>query len=157
MTIKYRHLIDLLRRPSVMKPLGGVLTGAALGLVVLMALASIRIAADYLGEFQMESAAKTEARLAAADGRSEGEIRTAILQKAQALGLPIPENSIQVHVTPPGEQEQNMGHFLVEMGVQGSAHNTGHVEITVSYDIPHRYPGGIATMHFHFVVSDRSI
>lgn len=156
-TIKYYKVGNALRRPSVAKPLKGVLAGAALGIGVLAVFASIRIAADYSREFQLETAAKTEARLAAADGRSERDIRNAILQKAQALGLPVDDNAIVVHVAAPAEQDENMGHFLVELGVQKSARATGHVDIAVSYDVPHPYPGGVATIHFHFAVSDRSI
>ncbi|MDE3168628.1 MAG: hypothetical protein KGL75_00685 [Acidobacteriota bacterium] len=133
----------------------GILTGAALGIAVLLVFAFIRIAADYSGEFQLESAATAEARLAAADGRSDGGIRDAILQKAQALGLPVDEHAINVQITPPAEQDQNMGHFLVELGVQKSARSTGHVEMAVSYDVPHRNSGGIATVHFRFAVTAR--
>lgn len=155
--VKYQKLMAALRRPSVSKPLRGVLLGVALGVAALVVLISVRIAIDYAKEFQFESAAKREAQLAAADGRTEREIHEALAQKAQALGLPVNDQSIEVHVIPPSDGDIQTGHLLSVLGVQSRTTTKGHVDIAIRYDIPYRFPGIAAAVHFHFAVNDGSI
>jgi hypothetical protein len=157
MTMEYCKILDSIRRPSVLKPLQGVLAGALLGAVLLLALASAGVVSVYMKEFQFESAAKREAQLAAADGRPESEIRSELLQKAQSLGLPVDDSSIQIRITAPSPADQDTGNLLTALGVVQRSSTTGHVDITVSYGAPYRFPGGAKIIHFHFAVSDRGI
>jgi hypothetical protein len=153
----YKHAIERTRRATVAEPLQGILAGALLGIMVLLAFAAIGIGVDYSKEFQLESAAKAEAQLAAADGRQDTQIRDAILQKAQALGLPVDPSSIVIHATPPPESDQETGQLMTAIGIKKRTTSTGRVDITVSFDLPYRYPGGVTSIHFRFVVSDRNI
>jgi hypothetical protein len=79
------------------------------------------------------------------------------LQKAQSLGLPIDDSSIHVRITAPSPADQDTGNLLTTLGIQERSINTGHVYITVSYGVPHRFPSGVKIIHFHFAVSDRGI
>jgi hypothetical protein len=155
--MKYRLAIEVLQRPAVTKPLRGVLVGALLGTVALVALCSARVALDYVKEFQFENAAKREAQLAAAHGRNEAEIRDALLDKAHSLDRSIEQNAIVVHVTPPATVDRETGNMLNVLGIQTRTTVMGRVDIAVSYSVPFRYPGGCATLQFHFGVSDRDI
>ncbi|MGH9737724.1 MAG: hypothetical protein ACRD4X_03955 [Candidatus Acidiferrales bacterium] len=155
--MKYHDILDTVRRPSVAKPLQGVLAGALTGILALAALVSVRAGFDFVKEFQFESAAKREAQLAAATGRTESDIRGSLCQKAQTLGLPVDPDSIEVHVTPAPADDQDTGNLFTMLGVQRRIVRTGHVKIAVSYDLPYRYPGGTAMIHFHFAVSDQDI
>lgn len=154
---QYQKLVAALRRPSIRKPLQSVLLGALVGAVALVVLISVRIAIDYAKEFQFESAAKREAQLAAADGRTEREIHEALAEKAQALGLPVNDQSIEVHVIPPSDGNIQTGHLLSALGVQSRTTTKGHVDIAITYDIPYRFPGIATAVHFHFAVNDGSI
>jgi hypothetical protein len=155
--MEYRRILDSIQNPSVLKPIRGVLTGALLGALVLLVLASLGIASDYVKEYQFESAARREAQLAAADGRDEDEIRNQLQQKARSLGLSIQDDAIEIHVTPPLVQDQETGNLLSLLGVQKRSTATGHVDIAVSYDVPYRIPGGVKMLHFHFAVNDLTI
>jgi type II secretory pathway pseudopilin PulG len=148
-------MLESIHNPSVLKPVQGILAGAILGLLLLVGLASLGIASDFIKEHQFESAAQREAQLAAADGREEGTIRNELLQKAQSLGLPIREDSIKIDVTPPEPNDEQAGNLLSLLGVQKRSTTTGHVYIDVTYDVPYRFPGGIKLLHFHFAVNDR--
>lgn len=156
--MEYRSALQFFSQPPVKKALGGVLTGAALSVLALTALVSVRVAFDFVRELQLQTATKHEAQLAAADGRPESAIRSELLQKAKSLGLALTPEAIQIRATPPPPpQEQADGNILSALGI--SAHTTaiGHVEISVAYDVPYRYPGGTTALHFHFAVSDRDI
>jgi hypothetical protein len=155
--MEYRAIFDSIRRPSVLKPIQGVLAGALLGAMLLLALASAGVASIYMKEFRFENAAKREAQLAAADGRPEGEIRSELLQKAKSLGLPVDDSSIQIRMFAPSPTDQDTGNLLATLGVAQRSTTAGHVDITVSYGVPFRFPGGAKIIHFHFVVSDHSI
>jgi len=155
--MEYRRILDSIHNPSILKPIRGVLTGAILGAVVLLALASVGVASDFAKEYRFESAAKREAQLAAADGRDEGEIRNELLQKAQSLGLPLQDDAIGIRVTPPDSRDQETGNLLGLLGVEKRNTSTGHVYIDVAYNLPYRFPGGVKWLHFHFTVNDRSI
>ena len=156
--MKYWRSLKSWARPSVTNPLRGVLTGAALGLLAFTALVSVRVTFDFVKEFQLETAAKHEARLAAADGRPESVIRSELLQKANSLGVPLNPQAIHIHATPlPPPEDQADGNILSALGVSTHTTATGHVEISIAYDVPYHYPGGITALHFAFVVSDRDI
>jgi hypothetical protein len=156
--MEYWTALKALFRPSVTKPLRGILTGALLGILALTALVSVRIASDFIKEFQLQTAAKREAQLAAADGRPESVIRSELLQKAQALGVPLTPQAIHIHATPPPPPEQTAdGNILSALGISTPTIATGHVEISIAYDVPYRYPGGTTAVHFHFAVSDHDI
>lgn len=155
--LKYQKIVVTLRRPSVRKPLQGIVVGAVIGAAALALLISARIAFDYMNEFQFEGAAKKEAQLAAADGRTEKEIREALTQKGQALGLPLDDKSIQVQVIPPSQSDIEAGHLLSVLGVQSRTTTKGHVNIAISYDIPYRFPCFATAVHFHFAVNDGNI
>jgi hypothetical protein len=157
LSLKYQKIVSTLRRPSIRKPLKGVMAGALIGVAALFLLVSVRIAFDYVKEFRFEGAAKKEAQLAAADGRDEKEIRDALRQKAQDLGVPVDDNSIKVDVIPPSESDRETGHLLSVLGVQSRTTTVGHVSIDVSYDVPYRLPGVATNVHFHFAVNDGSI
>ena len=154
--MEYQRTLDSIQSPSVLKPVQGVLTGAILGALLLLGFASLGVASDFTKEFQFENAAKREAHLAI-DGREEGEIRDALLQKAQSLGLPIDGDAIKITVIPPDSKDKETGNLLTILGVQKRSTVTGHVEIAVTYEVPCRFPGGPKLLHFHFDVSDRSI
>jgi hypothetical protein len=155
--MEYWDAFTVLARPSVTKPLRGIVTGAVLGVLALTALASIRVAFDLIKESQLKTAARHEAQLAAADGRTESAIRTEVLQRAQSLGIPLRPESIHIHATPPPPEDQTTGNFLTDLGVSTHTPITGHVEISISYDVPYRYPGGATASHLQFVVSDQDI
>ncbi|MGA9884795.1 MAG: hypothetical protein WBQ34_13840 [Candidatus Acidiferrales bacterium] len=155
--MKYRNILETMRGTSAAKPFQSVLAGAFTGFLALAMLVSVRVGFDFVKEFQFESAAKREAQLAAATGRTESDIRGSLCQKAQILGLPVDPNSIEVHVTPAPADDQDTGSLLTMLGMQRRIARTGHVEIAVSYDLPYRYPGGTAMIHFHFAVSDQDI
>ncbi len=158
MLMKYFSAFEALVRPPVTKPLRGVLTGAMLGILALTALVSVRIACDFLKEFQLQTAAKHEARLAAADGSPESAIRSELLQKAESLGVPLTAEASHIHATPPPPpQDQADGNILSALGISTRTTAIGHVEISIAYEVPFRYPGGITALHFAFVVSDRDI
>ena len=128
-----------------------------MGGLLLLALASIGVASDFVKEYRFESAAKHEAQLAAADGREEAEIRGELLAKAQSLGLSIQDDAITIHVRPPSARDQETGNLLSLLGVQNRSTATGHVDISVTYDVPYRVPGGVKFLHFHFAVNDLGI
>ncbi len=155
--MKYRNIFETVRGTSAAKPFQSVLAGAFTGFLALAMLVSVRVGFDFVKEFQFESAAKREAQLAAATGRTESDIRGSLCQKAQILGLPVDPNSIEVRVTPAPADDQDTGSLLTMLGVQRRIVRTGHVEIAISYDLPYRYPGGTAMIHFHFAVSDQDI
>lgn len=151
-------ILRSLSRPSVTKPVRGVLTGAVLGTLALTLLISIRVAFDFVREFQLETAAKHEAQLAAADGRPKSSIRSELLQKATSLGVPLTPEAIHIHATaPPPPEDQADGNILAALGVSTHTTATGHVDISIAYDVPYRYPGGATSLHFHFAVSDQDI
>lgn len=158
MTLKYWNAIKALAEPSIVKPARSVLMGAALGFLILAALICIRVGYDFVKEFQLQTAAKHEAQLAAADGRTESAIRSELLQKANSLGVPLTPEAIYIHATPPPPPEkQDDDNFLSALGIPTHKVATGHVEISISYDVPYRYPGGATALHFHFAVSDHDI
>lgn len=155
--MEYRAILDSIRRPSVLKPLQGILAGVLLGAPLLLVLAAAGVASIYMKEFRFENAAKREAQLAAADGRPESEIRSELLRKAKTLGLPVENRSIQISMLVASPGDQDTGNLLATLGVTHRSTTTGHVDITVSYGVPFRFPGGAKIIHFHFAVSDRSI
>jgi hypothetical protein len=156
--MKYWTALESLSRPSVTRAVRGVLTGAVLGGLALTALVSIRVAVDFVREFQLETAAKHEARLAAADGRPESVIRNELLRKASSLGVPLTPEAIHVHaIPPPPPEDQANGNVLFALGVSTRTTAIGHVDISVAYDVPYRYPGGATSLHFHFAVSNQDI
>jgi hypothetical protein len=155
---KYWNALESLSRPAVTKPVRGVLMGATLGALALTALISIRVAFDFVREFQLQAAAKHEAQLAAADGRPESAIRSELLRKATSLGVSLTPEAIHIHATPPPPPEdQADGNILAALGVSTHTTATGHVDISIAYDVPYRYPGGATALHFHFAVSDQDI
>jgi hypothetical protein len=155
--MEYGQILESLRRPSTLAALRGALAGGLLGAVLLLALASVGVVSVYMKEFQFESSAKREAQLAAADGRPESEIRSELLEKAKNLGLPVDDSSIQIRITVPSPTDQDTGNLLATLGVAQRSTTTGHVDITVSYAVPCRFPGGAKMLHFHFGVNDRGI
>jgi hypothetical protein len=148
---------ERLRQPSVAKPLQGILGGGALGVLVLLVLAFVSIASNFAKEFELESAAKKEAHFAAVDGREPSEIRDDLIRKAQSLGLNLDENAIKIHADPPINPDQESEHLMSMLGLQSRSVALGHVDISVAYEVPCRYPGGVAMMHFHFEVNDHSL
>jgi hypothetical protein len=156
--MKYWAALESLSRPSVTRAVRGVLTGAVLGGLALTALVSIRVAADFVKEFQLETAAKHEAELAAADGRPESTIRNELLRKASSLGVALTPEAIHVHaIPPPPPEDQANGNVLLALGVSTRTTAIGHVDISIAYDVPYRYPGGTTSLHFHFAVSNQDI
>lgn len=155
--MEYRKILDSIRQPGVARPLQGIVAGALLGAILLAVLGSADLISIYMKEFQFENAAKREAQLAAADGRPETEIRDELLHKAQSLGLPIDGYSIQIRLTGPSQQDKDTGSLLTALGVANRTTNTGHVDISVSYDVPYRLFGSSRSLHFRFAVNDRSI
>lgn len=156
--MKYLTILKSLSRPSVTRAVRGVSTGAALGILALLAIISIRLGLDVIKEFRLETAAKHEAQLAAADGRAESAIRSELLRKAASLGVLLGPEAIHIHATPPPPAEdQANGNLLTALGVSTHTTATGHVEISIDYDVPYRYPGGATALHFHFAVSDQDI
>ena len=155
--MKYWTIFAAIDNPSVRKPVQGILTGAILGALLLLGLASLGIASDYIKEYKFKNSSQREAQLAAADGRAESEIRNELLQKAQSLGLPVQSDAIAIDVMPPADADRQTGNLLSLLGVQKRTTVTGHVDIAVSYDVPFRFPGGVKLLHFHFAVNDRGI
>lgn len=156
--MEYWDIIKSLSRPSVNRAVRGVFTGAALGVLALAGLISIRVGLDFVREFQLETAAKHEAQLAAADGRPESAVRDELLQKASSLGVSLTPEAIRIHATPPPPPEsQADSNILSALGVSTHTTATGHVDISIAYDVPYRYPEGATLLHFHFTVSDQDI
>jgi hypothetical protein len=81
-----------------------------------------------------------------------------LLRKAISLGVPLALEAIHIHaIPPPPPEDQADGNVLSALGISTHTTVTGHVEISISYDVPYRYPGGATSLHFHFAVSDQDI
>ncbi|GEM_PF-3695337 len=152
-----RAILERIRQPSIAKPLQGMVGGGLLGVLGLLILGCVPVASNFAKEFELENAAKKEAHLAAVDGRDPSEIRDDLLRKARSLGLNLDENAIKIHADPPAEPDQETGHLLSTLGLQAQSVALGHVDISVAYEVPYRYPGGVAIMHFHFEVNEHSL
>lgn len=112
------------------------------------------IGSIYWKNYELETATRRVARLAATNIRSGSAIHDDIYEKAQQLGLPVQEENIVVNTAATAVPASGLS-SLMETNPQ--MNNVGIVAIEVSYAVPVRFSGYTLQVKIHFHADDRSI
>lgn len=103
--------------------------------------------------YQLENAARREARLASTNWKSDTAVQDVVYQKAQDLGLPVDRPAINVASS---IRDKPVNGIVALMDAPTESDTTATVNIEVSYSVPVRFPGHTFYLKFHFHADDRS-
>lgn len=133
-------------------PLNDLLAGIVLGLA---AYVCVQIAPAYVKNYELGSAARREARLAAVDFKSNEVIQGSIYDKARELGLPVEMEQIRVASVVTVSAPDALA-SLMDAGAAPQSSTKASLDIEVSYSVPVEFPGWTFHLNFHLHADDHS-
>lgn len=122
-------------------------------IVVVIGYALLQVVPVYKESYQLENAARREARLASTNWKSDAAVQDVVYQKAQDLGLPVDRPAINVASS---IRDKPVNGIVALMDTPTESDTSATVNIEVSYTVPVRFPGHTFYLKFHFHADDHS-